>query len=139
MFRTYVYLSGTDGGFPHATPLVNIEAWGAMAFKSDNRRHQRIRYLGAARISWDDERGLASYADAKCMDVSQEGLCIVVADTVPVRSLLSLRVERIKVGGSATVKYVARRGRKCVLGLNLSQPVPKNSLDLALHSSPDCN
>jgi hypothetical protein len=110
-----------------------------MSVKSDNRRHQRIRYLGPARISWDDECGLASYADAKCLDVSQEGLCIEVADTVPVRSLLSLRVERIKVGGSATVKYVARRGRKCVLDLNLSQPLPKNSLGLALHFSPDCN
>ena len=103
--------------------------------KRDNRRHQRIPYLSAARISWEDEHGLARYAEAKCLDVSQEGLCIAVAETIPIRSMVLLRVERIQIGGSATVRYIAWRGGKCIVGLNLTQTALKISLNLALHSS----
>jgi hypothetical protein len=101
----------------------------------ENRRHQRIPYLGAARISWEDERGLAKYAEAKCLDVSQEGLCITVAETIPIRSMVLLRVERIQIGGSATVRYIAWRGGKCILGLNLTQTVLTSSLNLTFRSS----
>jgi hypothetical protein len=106
--------------------------------KRDHRRHQRIPYVGAVRISWEDERGIARYAQAKCLDVSEEGLRIEVGEPIPVRSTISLREERIKVGGSATVRYTAwRRGCKYILGLNLSETLEKNSLNLAaLHSSP---
>jgi hypothetical protein len=99
--------------------------------KKDHRRHQRIPYLGAVRISWEDERGVARYAKAKCLDVSEEGLRIEVEDPIPVRSTISLREERIKVGGSATVRYTAWHGVKHVLGLNLSETLEKNSLNLA--------
>jgi hypothetical protein len=103
--------------------------------QKDHRRHQRIPYLGAVRISWEDERGIARYAQAKCLDVSEEGLRIEVGEPIPVRSTLSLREERIKVGGSATVRYTAWRGCNHVLGLNLSQDLEKNSLNLAaLHA-----
>ncbi len=102
--------------------------------ESENRRHQRVPYVGVARISWEDERGLVRHEEAKCLDISQEGLCIAVGQTIPVRSMLSLRVERIKIAGFATVRYIAWRGRNRTLGLNLSQPLPENSLNLALHS-----
>jgi hypothetical protein len=106
--------------------------------KRDKRRHQRIPCLGVARIFWEDERGLVRYAQAKYLDISQEGLCIEVAEPIPVRSILSVRVERIQVSGSATVRYIAWRRCKHILGLNLSETVDKNSLNLAaLRSSPD--
>jgi hypothetical protein len=107
--------------------------------KRDERRHQRISYLGAARIFWEDERGLGKYGHVKCLDVSEEGLRIEVLEPIPVGSRLSLRSEGINLSTSATVRYIAsRRGYKHILGLNLSQPLEKQSLDLAaLLSSTD--
>jgi hypothetical protein len=106
--------------------------------KRDNRRNQRIPCLGAARIYWEDERGLGRYAQAKYVDISEEGLCIEVAEQIPVRSTLLLRAESISVSCSATVRYVAWRRCKHILGLNLSQALAKDSLNLAaLQSSLD--
>lgn len=132
MYRTSVSSQNrTHGGFPYVNQWLKMKGVEKLDLsKRDNRRNQRIPYFGAARISWEDERGVHRYAEAKCVDVSREGLCIVVAETIPVRSMLSLRVVRLKVGGSATVRYIAWRRCKCVLGLNLSQPLPENSLHL---------
>jgi hypothetical protein len=58
--------------------------------KRDNRRYQRIPCLGAARIFWEDERGPVRYAQAKCLDISLKGLCLEVAEPIPVRSILSV-------------------------------------------------
>ena len=99
--------------------------------KRDHRRHQRIPCLGVARIYWEDERGLAQYAQGKYVDVSEEGLCIEVAEKIPVRSILLLRAERISVSCSATVRYTAWRRCKHILGLSLSQALEKDLLKLA--------
>ena len=89
--------------------------------KREKRRHQRLSYVGAVRISWEDERGLPKYAKAKCLDVSAEGMRIELTEPIAVRSRLSLRADQINFGGSASVRHVASRGCKYVLGLNLSQ------------------
>ena len=52
-----------------------------------------------------------------------------MGEPIPVRSRLLLRVDRISVSGSATVKNIAR-GCKYVLGLNLSQTQPAEVLAL---------
>ena len=68
--------------------------------------------------------------------MSEEGLRIEVGEPIPVRSILSLREARIKVGGSATVRYSAwRRGCKYIVGVNMSESLEKNSLNLAVHYS----
>lgn len=89
--------------------------------KKDNRQHGRVPYLGPARISWDDEQGISRFAHAKCIDVSEEGLRIEVGEPIPIRSQISLRADRIGFSGSATVRNIAWRGCKYILGLNLSQ------------------
>ena len=83
------------------------------------------------RIFWENEHGLAKYAQAKCLDISQEGLSIEVGEPIPVRSILSLRVERIDVSGSATVRHISWRRCKHILGLNLSQTLEQKSMRLA--------
>jgi hypothetical protein len=89
--------------------------------KKENRQHQRVPYLGSARISWDDEQGIARFAHAKCINVSEGGLRIEVGEPIPLRSQISLRADQIGIGGSATVRNIAWRGCKYILGLNLSQ------------------
>jgi hypothetical protein len=89
--------------------------------KKENRQYQRVPYLGSARISWDDEQGIAHFAHAKCINVSKGGLRIEVGEPIPLRSQISLRADQIGIGGSATVRNIAWRGCKYILGLNLSQ------------------
>ena len=96
--------------------------------RKDHRLHHRVPYCGPARIAWDDERGLTRFANAKCIDVSQGGLRIEAAEPIPLLSRLSLRVDRINISGSATVRNVAWRGCKYILGLNLSQTQPAEIL-----------
>ena len=94
------------------------------------RRHQRIQYVGPARISWEDAQGLPKYAQGSCLDISASGLRIAVEifEAIPIRSCVSLRLERINVAGSATVRHVARRGAKYLVGLELRQAIGGDAL-----------
>ncbi len=87
----------------------------------ENRQHHRVPYSGPARISWEDDHGLTRFAHAKCIDVSEEGLQIEMSESIPARSQISFRIDRINLSGSATVRNVRWRGCKYILGLNLSQ------------------
>jgi PilZ domain len=96
--------------------------------KKDNRQHHRLPYFGPARISWDDEQGITRFAHAKCINVSEGGLRIEVGEPIPLRSQISLRADRINLSASATVRNIAWRGCKYILGLNLSQTQPAEAL-----------
>jgi hypothetical protein len=103
-----------------------------MLSRKENRRHPRISYAGAVCISWQDERGLSKFTKAKCLDLSQEGLRIEMTEPIPVLSTLLLRAEQINLSGSASVRYRASRGRKYVLGLNLSHAIENPPAQLNL-------
>jgi len=98
--------------------------------KNNQRLHPRVPYCGPARISWEDERGLTRFAHAKCIDVSRAGLRIESSEPIPLLTRLSLRADRINVSGSATVRNIAWRGCKYILGLNLSQTQPAELLTI---------
>ena len=98
--------------------------------KKDKRQHHRMQYFGPAHIFWDDEQGITRFAHAKCVNVSEGGLRIEVGEPIPVRSQISLRADRIGFSGSATVRNIAWRGCKYVLGVNLSQIQPTEALAL---------
>ena len=98
--------------------------------KKENRQYHRVPYSGPARISWEDERGLTRFAHAKCIDVSEGGLRIETSEVIPVRSQISLRADRINLGGSATVRNIRWRGCKYILGVNLSQTQAAEALSI---------
>jgi hypothetical protein len=85
-----------------------------------DRRHRRIPYLSDVSILWDDTPGHTRYMRAKCLDISEAGICIEAPKPIPVHTRIHLRADRINVAGSATVKYVVPRGSKHLLGLELS-------------------
>ena len=95
------------------------------------RRHQRIPYAGPVRISWQGADGQPRYVQGRCLDVSEGGLRIESAEPVPVRALIQLNAERLKISGSATVKHSARRGAKYLLGLELNAALLERALRLA--------
>ncbi|HML18027.1 MAG TPA: PilZ domain-containing protein [Bryobacteraceae bacterium] len=93
----------------------------------DSRRHRRIPYIGPIQISWEAS-GQTRFAQGKCIDISESGLRIEVPAPVPPRANLSVRAERIKLSGSATVKHVARYGSKYILGIEMSQRLGDKTL-----------
>lgn len=53
-----------------------------------------------------------------------------VTEPIPLRSRVSMRADRINLAGSATVRHVARRGSKYIVGLNLSQALRDQAVAL---------
>ena len=90
-----------------------------MSTDKNIRRHRRIPYVGPVRISWDD-RGQPRFALAKCIDISEAGLCIESPEPVPQGASIQVGADRIKLAGSATVKHVVRNGSKYLLGVELT-------------------
>ena len=95
---------------------------------SDGRRHRRVPYIGPIRLSWEDERGQPKFVQAKCVDISESGLRVEVSQSIPVRTCLILRAERINLSGSATVRHSQRYGSKYILGIELSQSLQDKTL-----------
>jgi len=87
----------------------------------EGRRYHRIPYTGPIRLSWSDASGNPSFTTAKCIEISQSGMRVEVSVNIPERTILQLNAERIKLGGSSTVRHVVRQGAKYILGLELSQ------------------
>ena len=98
--------------------------------KKDARRHPRIPYLGRVRISWEGAEGVPKYTQGKCLDVSEGGMRIEVSEAIPAHSRVLVQADRINLGGSASVKHVARQGSKYVVALELHQALR----DLTLNS-----
>ena len=96
--------------------------------KKEQRRHHRIPFAGRMRISWEDTRGVARYAMAKCLDVSEDGIRIEVLEPIPARTRVSVQAEQIKCAGSATVKHVEQNRTKYILGLELSEALRVQTL-----------
>jgi hypothetical protein len=98
-----------------------------MSAGKDIRRYQRIPYSGPIRVSWED-RGQPCFAIGKSVDISEQGMRIEVLPPVLSGVTVQLAVERIRFAGSASVKYVGRRGPKYLLGLELLHPVSEKTI-----------
>lgn len=91
-----------------------------MITHKNHRRHRRIPYLAPVRISWEEE-GTPSFAIARCIDLSQEGMRIEVSKGVRPGTRVQIAAENIKFTGSASVRRSDRYGSKYMLGLQLTQ------------------
>ena len=97
--------------------------------RKDTRRHFRIPHLGRVRISWEGANGLNKYATGRCLDVSESGMRVEVAESIPAHSRVLLQADLVNLGGSASVKHVQRYGSKYILGLELSQALHEQTLN----------
>ena len=98
-----------------------------MITSKNNRRHRRIPYVGPLRISWE-ELGQQCFAQARCIDISEEGMRVDVARPVRLGTRILLSAERLKVSGAADVRHTDRSGGRYLLGLNLSQALAPSKL-----------
>ncbi len=95
----------------------------------DSRRHRRLPYSGAVRVSWEDAARGTRFAMGKCIDVSESGLRLELPISIPPLTSILLSADRIHVSGSASVKHVARFGAKYLLGVELNSELTPKALD----------
>ena len=95
------------------------------------RRHQRSPYAGVLLISWEDERGTIKYGRVKCRDIAVGGLQIESPEPIPLRTRVVLRGERLLIDGSATVRHIIRTGAKYVVGLEMSNTLKPQVVEMA--------
>jgi len=106
-----------------------------MSMRTGNsRRHARVSYAGPVRLAWD-EGGEPRYAQARCLDLSAGGLRVEAPVAIPAQSRIFLKVDELKLSGSAQLKSVTRRGSKYILGLELNQTLHEKTL-AAISQSP---
>lgn len=72
------------------------------------RRKERIPSQERVEIGWDDPIGQPRFMFANCLNVSTQGLSVRVHLPMPVRTYVTFRSEKLKLAGTATVKYCIR-------------------------------
>jgi hypothetical protein len=87
----------------------------------DLRRNKRTAYSGAIEVSWVESNGEPRFVRGRCLDLSEDGLRMELPIALPVRTVVTLRFDRIHLAGTASVRYMRRAGMKFVLGFELSQ------------------
>jgi hypothetical protein len=98
-----------------------------MIIAKNNRRHRRIPYLAPMRISWE-EQGQQCFTTARCLDLSEDGMRIEVAQQVRPGTRILINAERLKLSGAASVRRTERNGGKYLLGLQFAQAIPADKI-----------
>jgi hypothetical protein len=86
----------------------------------DLRRNKRTAYTGSIEVSWMDG-GQAKFTRGRCVDLSADGLLLELSVSMQVRTVVTLRFDRIHLIGTASVRHTRRAGMKFLLGFELSQ------------------
>ena len=95
--------------------------------KKERRSSYRIPYAGQVLVLWEDGND-SRYMQGKCLDVSERGMRIEVPGPIPLRTRIIVRIERINLSGSASVRHVRRSGNYYLLGLEMSQELKCQAL-----------
>jgi hypothetical protein len=90
------------------------------------RRAQRTALEERIAVGWDDSNGNPKFVFARCLNVSTDGLSLRLDEPIQVRAYVSLRSEKLKISGSASVKYCIRRNSWYQIGLEFSPGTKSN-------------
>jgi hypothetical protein len=88
--------------------------------RRDLRRNNRTVYTGLIEVSWV-EGSEDKFTRGRCVDLSEDGLLLELPVSIQVRTMVTLRFDRIQLGGTASVRHARRAGVKFRVGLELSQ------------------
>jgi hypothetical protein len=86
----------------------------------DLRRTERIPSQERVSVGWADSSGSPKFVLAKCLNISEEGISLRVAEPVPVRTYVTLRCEKLKIAEHASVKYCVRQNSWYQIGLEFT-------------------
>ncbi len=86
------------------------------------RHHKRYVHRGLIRMSWEAQGG-PKFTSAKCQDISEFGIQLLVPEPVRVLTTISLRSDQIGFSCSGVVRHCIRCGSKYVVGIEFGSPV----------------
>jgi len=66
---------------------------------------------------WCDTSGHDKFANATALDISEAGIRLKVPEALTVQSCVTLRSEKLKLQGQASVRYCYRLGTSFAAGL----------------------
>jgi len=87
------------------------------------RKVARSPINARVRLVWDDERGTSRMCYGKCVDISEKGLRVQLDESIPVRSYVQFEIREMNFRGSASVRFMGRKGMRNEVGLEFSQSV----------------
>jgi len=67
------------------------------------------------------DSGQAKFSRGRCVDLSEDGLLLELPVSMQVRTVVTLRFDRIQLIGTASVRHTRRVGMKFLVGFELSQ------------------
>ena len=75
------------------------------------------------------ENSQPKYTRGRCVNLCEDGLLLELPVPMQVRTVVTLRFDRIHLIGTASVRHIKRAGTKFALGLELSQHLKKQVAD----------
>lgn len=98
-------------------------AFGAVSLpqrsRKELRRYQRYPSSGSLRAAWVDSSGELKLGHARILNVSEFGLAIELPEAPARNAMVRLQSEKLKLSGCSTVRHIATKGSKFVVGLEL--------------------
>jgi PilZ domain len=93
--------------------------------KLEKRRYDRYSISASLQIGWDTESGEARFSQAKCLDVSDQGMRLETPQPIPVRSLIMIRANTrgLRIPGQGSVRYCIRSGQGYRVGVEFGGKV----------------
>lgn len=91
-----------------------------MSVTKESRGNDRHGFSGTIRLYWESEGGQPRFANAQAQDVSAGGLCVVLTEKIPVRTLVSVESVSLGTRASAQVRRCDQKGVRYRVGLEFT-------------------
>jgi hypothetical protein len=104
------------------------------------KKEERYSVSFSVALGWVDKSGLVRRINARCVDLSPEGMKIETRDRVDAGTVVAVQSDEFGRMGHATVRHVQRDKMQCVIGLKfgaafgLGDPARKKILEQVLRS-----
>jgi len=93
------------------------------------RRNERFPATEPVEVGWEESDG-PKFARATCLNISPEGISMRMDQALPVRSHVTFRSAKLKLSGTASVRYCIRRNSWYQVGLEFNPGVRFNKESL---------
>ena len=84
------------------------------------RRHDRTEYAEIVQVMWKDRDGGDKFTNARTLNISEVGMRIEVPEPLQERSYVTLRCDKLKLNGRASVRTCHRKGTRYLVGLEFA-------------------
>jgi hypothetical protein len=84
------------------------------------RRHDRTEHAEIVQVMWKDRDGGDKFTNARTLNISEVGMRIEVPEPLQERSYVTLRCDKLKLNGRASVRTCHRKGTRYLVGLEFS-------------------